>query len=282
MPSPPVRRRTGRGDEETLRAHCDELTAWAEPRRLRLMTAAVSGFRARAAMGRGDFEAAHQHAAAVSAPGDLPSSPNLHHVFLDLVESAVRTGRTAAARAHVEAGQRARLHTVSPRHELILAVAAAVAAPGERAGKLYEAALAVPDASLWTHEYARLRLLYGEWLRRRRDYTAARGHLGAALEIFQHRLKAPPWARRARTELRAAGVVVRVPDGGGTVPMSAQERRIAELAASGMSNKETGRQLNISPRTAGAHLYRVFPELGVTSRAALRDALAAFDRQNAS
>ncbi|MGW2709877.1 response regulator transcription factor, partial [Streptomyces sp. NPDC001356] len=64
------------------------------------------------------------------------------------------------------------------------------------------------------------------------------------------------------------------------VRMSAQERRIAELAASGLSNKEIGRQLNISPRTAGAHLYRVFPKLGITSRAALRDALKAFDEVN--
>jgi DNA-binding CsgD family transcriptional regulator len=123
-----------------------------------------------------------------------------------------------------------------------------------------------------------LRLLYGEWLRRRRDYTASRIHLGVALEMFEHHLKAPLWAQRARHELRAAGVTVRVPDGGDAVPMSAQERRIAELAAGGLSNKEIGRRLNISPRTTGSHLYKVFPKLGITSRAALRDALAELDR----
>jgi DNA-binding CsgD family transcriptional regulator len=86
-------------------------------------------------------------------------------------------------------------------------------------------------------------------------------------------MKAPLWAQRARNELRAAGVVTRVPGEGGAAQLSAQEYRIAELAASGLSNKEIGRQMNISPRTVGAHLYRVFPKLGVTARAALRDAL---------
>ncbi|SIM03495.1 LuxR transcriptional regulator [Mycobacteroides abscessus subsp. abscessus] len=46
------------------------------------------------------------------------------------------------------------------------------------------------------------------------------------------------------------------------------------LAASGLSNKEIGQRLVLSPRTVGVHLYRAFPKLGITSRAALRDALA--------
>ncbi len=269
----------GRGDEETLRRHCDAIVAWAGPRQFQLMLAAVNEARARAAIGRGDFEEAYQQAAMVTPPGVLPSHyPHAQRVFLDLVESAARTGRIDEARAHVEAGRQARLDAISPHHAIILASAAATAARDEEAGELYEAALAVPDAALWTHEYARLRLLYGEWLRRRRDYTASRIHLGVALELFEHHLKAPLWAQRARHELRAAGVIVRVPDGRDAVPMSAQERRIAELAAGGLSNKEIGRRLNISPRTAGSHLYRVFPKLGITSRAALRDALAELDR----
>ena len=46
------------------------------------------------------------------------------------------------------------------------------------------------------------------------------------------------------------------------------------LAAAGLSNKEIGQQLFLSHRTVGAHLYQIFPKLGITSRAALRDALA--------
>ncbi|MCL6670112.1 AAA family ATPase [Streptomyces panaciradicis] len=269
---------SGRGDEEALRGHCEAITAWAQPRRMNLLLSTVNETRARAAVGRGDFEEAFALTAALTPPGELtPHFPHFPRVFLDLVESAMRTGRVAEARAHVEAGRQARIDAISPHHALILAAGRAITAPDEQAEELYEAALALPDAGLWTYDYARTRMLYGEWLRRRREYTAARVQLSAALELFEQHLKSPPWARRARNELRAAGVDVGLPQGGGRVAMSAQERRIAELAASGLSNKQIAQQLNISPRTAGAHLYRVFPKLGITSRAALRDALKAFD-----
>ena len=46
------------------------------------------------------------------------------------------------------------------------------------------------------------------------------------------------------------------------------------LAASGLTNKQIGERLFLSHRTVGTHLYQLFPKLGITSRAALRDALA--------
>jgi len=45
------------------------------------------------------------------------------------------------------------------------------------------------------------------------------------------------------------------------------------MAATGMTNREIGQQLYVSPRTVGSHLYRLFPKLGVTSRNQLADAL---------
>jgi DNA-binding CsgD family transcriptional regulator len=45
------------------------------------------------------------------------------------------------------------------------------------------------------------------------------------------------------------------------------------MAATGMTNREIGQQLYLSPRTVGSHLYRLFPKLGVTSRNQLGDAL---------
>ena len=56
--------------------------------------------------------------------------------------------------------------------------------------------------------------------------------------------------------------------------LTAQQRQIAELAAAGLSNKQIAERLFLSPRTVGYHLTRPSPKLGVTSRAALRDALA--------
>jgi DNA-binding NarL/FixJ family response regulator len=75
----------------------------------------------------------------------------------------------------------------------------------------------------------------------------------------------------AEAELCASGRVGRpTPTPGG---LTAQEREIARLAATGLTNKQIGQRLHLSHRTVGAHLYRVFPKLGITSRAALRDAL---------
>ncbi|MFI5474463.1 helix-turn-helix transcriptional regulator [Streptomyces cacaoi] len=55
--------------------------------------------------------------------------------------------------------------------------------------------------------------------------------------------------------------------------MSSQERRIADMAALGMTNREIAQRLQMSHRTVGAHLYRLFPELGITTRVQLPDAL---------
>ena len=60
---------------------------------------------------------------------------------------------------------------------------------------------------------------------------------------------------------------------GGSASLTPQEREVAQLAATGMTNREIAARLYVSPRTVSAHLYRIFPKLGITSRAALRDAL---------
>ena len=96
--------------------------------------------------------------------------------------------------------------------------------------------------------------------------------LAAAAETFR-RLGATPWTTRADRELRAAGITVGPADTG-LASLTPQQRQIAELAAAGQTNKEIAARLFLSPRTVSTHLYQVFPKLGITSRAALRDALA--------
>lgn len=59
-----------------------------------------------------------------------------------------------------------------------------------------------------------------------------------------------------------------------SLPLTPQERQVALMAASGLTNKQIGQRLFMSHRTVGAHLYHVFPKLGVKTRAGLRDALS--------
>jgi len=58
------------------------------------------------------------------------------------------------------------------------------------------------------------------------------------------------------------------------VPLTPQEKQIADLAAAGLTNKQIGARLFLSHRTVGAHLHGAYRKLGITTRAALRDALA--------
>ncbi|MFF8911101.1 AAA family ATPase [Streptomyces olivaceoviridis] len=263
----------GRGDEEALAQAHRRIDAFAAPRQVSLLASAVPETLARAAAGRGDFEEAYAQAAACTRPGRLPRAvPHAPRAFLDLIEAAVRTGRVHEARLHLEAGRTAGIGGVSVRHRLILGLGTALLADGASAGERYQEALALPGAAQWAWEHARGQLLYGEWLRRRRANTTARPHLTAAAAAFD-RLGAAQWARRARGELRLTGVAVSAPEPGKTAAITPRELRIAELAAGGLSNKEIGKRLNISSHTAASHLYRIFPKLGITSRAALRDAL---------
>lgn len=57
--------------------------------------------------------------------------------------------------------------------------------------------------------------------------------------------------------------------------LTPREYEIAELAARGLTNKQIAEKFFISHRTVGAHLYQIYPKLGITSRGALRDALSA-------
>ena len=80
-------------------------------------------------------------------------------------------------------------------------------------------------------------------------------------------------AATARGELRASGEtsIRRTPDA--RDQLTPQELQIAEMAATGLSNREIGQRLYLSHRTVESHLYRIFPKLGVSSRAQLGLAL---------
>ncbi|KOV90236.1 MULTISPECIES: helix-turn-helix transcriptional regulator, partial [unclassified Streptomyces] len=129
-----------------------------------------------------------------------------------------------------------------------------------------------PAAATFPFELARIRLAHGIRLRHTQGSRSGRHLLVQAAETFE-RLGAPSWTERARAELRASGLATRMTSAQ-LAELTWQERRIADLAAIGLTNKEIGARMHLSPRTVSSHLYRVFPKLGITSRAALRDALA--------
>ena len=222
-----------------------------------------------------DYETAFAEACAISPPGALADyAPHTLWCLLDVVEAAVRTGRLDAARAHVNAMRSAEVDRISPRLAMLTAGAAALTADDDiQANEMFLQAMEVADGRRWPFDRARIQLAYSERLRHQRDPELARTVLLEAMDTFEH-LSAQPWVRRTSRQLRAAGVPPRPSDRQPDAPeLTGAEYRVAQLAASGLTNRQIGEQLFLSHRTIGAILYRIFPKLGVTSRAALRDAL---------
>jgi len=105
-------------------------------------------------------------------------------------------------------------------------------------------------------------LVYGRLLRRAKHRGAAAEALTEAVAVFEQ-LGAPSWLAQARLELDRVGMR-RAPR-----ELTATERRIAELAAGGMTNKEVAASLFISPKTVETNLARAYSKLGIKSRAEL-------------
>jgi DNA-binding CsgD family transcriptional regulator len=263
-----------RGETDSAEEAADAITRWGEAHGALLMVTQAQRVRVLSRLGQGDFEGAYQHAIAVSPPGQLPShTPNALWLVMDLVESAVRTRRQAEAQAHVRAVQEAGIAALSPRLALLAGASAAMAATADdEALTLFEQALALPGIDQWPFETARVNLAHGERLRKARSSAEARKPLSAALAAFEE-LGARPWADRAKRELAATGWMVRRRSGPASARLTPQETQVAQLAASGLTNKQIAERLHLSPRTVGGHLAKVFPKLSITSRAALRDAL---------
>jgi DNA-binding NarL/FixJ family response regulator len=137
----------------------------------------------------------------------------------------------------------------------------------------FEAALEAHASGEDPFETARTRLLYGARLRRTGQRVAARGQLSAALDAFET-MDLTHWSTVAAEELAATGATARRRTAPGDAPLTSQETRVALLAASGMSNKEIGASLFLSPKTIERHLSNVFRKRGFRSRTELAAAFA--------
>ena len=111
-------------------------------------------------------------------------------------------------------------------------------------------------------EHGRTLLVKGRLQRRLKQRGAAAETLREAIAIFE-RIGAPIWAEQARRELERVGLR-RAPD-----ELTASEQRVAELAATGLTNREVARAAFMSPKTVEANLSRVYRKLGIRSRAEL-------------
>jgi DNA-binding CsgD family transcriptional regulator len=216
-------------------------------------------------LGLGRFEAAADRLA------EATTCPRLRRSLPDLVEAAVRSGRPAEALDATGRFERWAGHTGETWARAVALRCRALLHPGDAAATLFAEAAALHRAD-GEHPFERARtdLLHGEWLRRARRRSEARGPLRAAVEAFEE-LGARPWADRARAELRATGETRTVAGPGRDVlaDLTPQEMQVVRLAAAGLSNRDIGAQLFLSPRTVGYHLYKAFPKLGVASRAQL-------------
>jgi ATP/maltotriose-dependent transcriptional regulator MalT len=126
-----------------------------------------------------------------------------------------------------------------------------------------ERAMAQHDRLPMPFERARTQLLLGQLQRRHRRRDAAATTLRAALATFE-RLNAPLWAAQARASLERADV-----QSARASVLTASERRVAELVASGMTNRDVAGALFISVKTVEVNLTRIYRKLNIRSRAEL-------------
>jgi DNA-binding CsgD family transcriptional regulator len=124
-------------------------------------------------------------------------------------------------------------------------------------------------------EFGRTLLVKGQIERRAKRKAAAKESLEHALGILEE-VGAVLWAEKARAELARVGLRRAAPD-----ELTETERRVAELAASGLKNREVAAELFLSPKTVEANLARVYRKLEIHSRAELGARLVGIGRESA-
>jgi DNA-binding CsgD family transcriptional regulator len=192
----------------------------------------------------------------------------------DLVEAMLSLGRFEDAEPLVESLERngRRLDRAWTLAVGLRCRAMLQAEQGDVAGAITTAELALTEHQRlpMPFEQARTQLLLGRLQRRQRHRAAAAASLQEALQTFE-RLGATVWVEHAKAE-QARGVSGRRRGQG----LTATEERVAELAASGMTNRDIAGALFVSSKTVEVNLSRIYRKLGIRSRAELYQALQAW------
>jgi DNA-binding CsgD family transcriptional regulator len=239
---------------------------WLEALRARGIAALLARDPARA---RDSLGCVWEHALreGVDDPGAFPVAPDLVEALIDL---RVRDEALAVATSLRDVAER-------QRHPWGRASAKRCDALVRLAAPEYDEAAAASLAEA-AEEYAALGLRFDaarSWLilgraqRRLRKWAAARASLQRAAAAFDA-ISSPGWADDARAELARVGG--RGPRAAGD--LTPTERRTAELAAEGLSNKEIARTLVVTVHTVEVHLSKTYAKLGVRSRSQLAAHLA--------
>lgn len=143
---------------------------------------------------------------------------------------------------------------------------------GQRGIALLAEAAEVAERSPARYEQARSLAELGAALRRAGRRSNSRQPLREALDLA-HRCGARRLAARAREELVAAGARPRRMVLTGLDSLTASERRVAQLAADGLANREIAQALFVTKRTVEMHLTHAYQKLGIGSREELPAAL---------
>src|SRR3954447_12796523 len=154
-----------------------------------------------------------------------------------------------------------------------LQAAAAVATSDDERLPFVEEAVLLVDGSQQPLELARALVGRGALLRRTGQRTRAREDLQRAYDLASAR-GAVRVAEAAAEELRSSGARLRRATGAGADSLTPSERRVAELAAAGLSNRDIAQSLFLSEKTVEAHLGRTYRKLGIRNRTRLAAALS--------
>jgi DNA-binding CsgD family transcriptional regulator len=261
-----------RGQQTKAHELADRIDQWGGRRACVDVQLYARFLRCQAAEATGDYDRAFREISVLGVPSVFSANLSLSMwASLDFVSCAVRANQQDAAEAFVTMTAAVDTETLSPRVHLLTACASAIATTAPADG-VVEGIVETPDLGRWPFDLARVELARGEGLRRGRSLVEARSHLARASALFEG-LGAKPWLDRAQQELRASGGQRTGRGVARGTALTPQEQEIAELAARGLTNRQIAATIYLSPRTVSAHLYRIFPKLGVSSRAALRDAL---------
>ena len=220
----------------------------------------------------------YQHLRSAFAPDGRPRHLRLSvRALAPAVSTALRCGLPDDGRALLLGVETALPDTPGTYQTMVVTVARALLAGDDDTDRLFRQVVDDPAHSPWAFELANARLDYGRWLQRHRRIPEARHQLVAALQTFE-RLGTRPWVDATRDELRLAGGA---PDSDTTVwaLLTGQERQVVRLAARGLTNRQIGESLFLSPRTVGVHLYNAFPKLGVTTRRQLDPVVRRLDHE---